>query len=621
MQPKLAIAQPSTQKPNATLETLERNIQTTFLRYGIMTKGQIAFPCSPCLVDHAMTIVEDLSTTLGCETTALELAELQQAMTQLVELEFAATPHSKLILDYEPLDDSDVGYSWSLSTLRLAPVVSGEVSLPCQQEYLDDAIAQLERLLTVKNDQLQLDQILDQRHSLETLISTGSQHPDTRLVIRYEPSEPGLTVNATIVQATDSTTNQSPISFAGRVMLPCVPSILEYAINLIQRLAKTLGCNASEPQLIHICQTLRDLVFREFHISPTSHLVIDYQPELVNGGYAWSFSSLSAPPFIRGEIRLPALPSMLADGIQFVDQLLEVLGNRPPQEQLTTWQQQLAPLVQQTFAVSPNSNVLIQYQSQQSCGGGITLHGGVNSPTIAEAYQQWVDTREAPLFGCHPDAKLMAIAADLGDPATAAVLDVGAGTGRNSFPLAQLGHPVTALEVAPVFVQELQIAAAEKQLPITVLLGDILNPNLQIQPGAFKLAIASEVIATHFRHSTQIRQLLANLCQEVQQNGLILVSAFLATEDYVPDDRVRELSQQRWSCIFTRQELTAAIAGLPLKLISDDLVYDFERENLPQEAFPPTGWFTNWATGRDLLPLQLHEQSWMNLHWLLFKRL
>jgi predicted RNA methylase len=42
----------------------------------------------------------------------------------------------------------------------------------------------------------------------------------------------------------------------------------------------------------------------------------------------------------------------------------------------------------------------------------------------------------------HPDAKVMAVAAQLGDAKMVKILDVGAGTGRNTFALAERGHPV-----------------------------------------------------------------------------------------------------------------------------------------------------------------------------------
>jgi 2-polyprenyl-3-methyl-5-hydroxy-6-metoxy-1,4-benzoquinol methylase len=61
--------------------------------------------------------------------------------------------------------------------------------------------------------------------------------------------------------------------------------------------------------------------------------------------------------------------------------------------------------------------------------------------TMEEHYNGWVDTRQPPLFGKFPDAKLVDLAATLGPAARVPVLDVGAGTGRNTLPMARVGHP------------------------------------------------------------------------------------------------------------------------------------------------------------------------------------
>ena len=54
----------------------------------------------------------------------------------------------------------------------------------------------------------------------------------------------------------------------------------------------------------------------------------------------------------------------------------------------------------------------------------------------------------------------------------ARVLDLGAGTGFLSLPLAALGYDVTALDVAPVMPQRLQARAERQDLRITAVLGD-----------------------------------------------------------------------------------------------------------------------------------------------------
>lgn len=45
--------------------------------------------------------------------------------------------------------------------------------------------------------------------------------------------------------------------------------------------------------------------------------------------------------------------------------------------------------------------------------------------TLEEAYHDWIATREPPLFGTEPDARVWALAGGASDPRTFRVLDIG----------------------------------------------------------------------------------------------------------------------------------------------------------------------------------------------------
>jgi 16S rRNA A1518/A1519 N6-dimethyltransferase RsmA/KsgA/DIM1 with predicted DNA glycosylase/AP lyase activity len=68
----------------------------------------------------------------------------------------------------------------------------------------------------------------------------------------------------------------------------------------------------------------------------------------------------------------------------------------------------------------------------------------------------------------YPDAKVLDIAAQLGDPVSAPILDVGAGTGRNTLPLARLGNPVDVVELTPEFTEQIQAVATAEGLAINI---------------------------------------------------------------------------------------------------------------------------------------------------------
>lgn len=53
-----------------------------------------------------------------------------------------------------------------------------------------------------------------------------------------------------------------------------------------------------------------------------------------------------------------------------------------------------------------------------------------------------------------------------------------------------------------------------------------------------------------------------------------------------------------YTTIFTPQELSAAASGLPVHLVSDDSVDEYELSHLPEGAWPPTSWYAEWVSGR-----------------------
>jgi hypothetical protein len=75
------------------------------------------------------------------------------------------------------------------------------------------------------------------------------------------------------------------------------------------------------------------------------------------------------------------------------------------------------------------------------------------------------------------------------------------------------------------------------------------------------------------------------------------------------------MSELMWCCDFTRRELEEAPEGLPYTCVSDESVFEFEHEHLDPAAWPPTGWFAEWAQGQDLVDHPA-EKSPQELRWL-----
>jgi SAM-dependent methyltransferase len=324
---------------------------------------------------------------------------------------------------------------------------------------------------------------------------------------------------------------------------------------------------------------------------------------------------------IKGEFSVPCVPAMLDEYLQLIENLLKTLGQTLTAENYENLKQLINKGIAEGYKLSPHARLLVSFLPADETRGlasGITINTKVLIESVADKYQQWPKIRQEPLFGSHPDAKVMAVAAQIGEAKSTTILDIGAGTGRNTIPLAKLGHSVDAIELTPAFAEKLTTEVTEQNLPVKVIQGDILEPLLRMKVANYKLAIASEVLS-HFRYSDQVRLFLAKMCDTLRSGGLLLFSAFLAVDDYEPDNFVREMSEVSWSYIITRKELKAAMEDLPLELVSDESVIEYEQQHLPTEAWPPTTWYVNWAMGKDLFPISKNPP--MELRWILLKRI
>lgn len=321
----------------------------------------------------------------------------------------------------------------------------------------------------------------------------------------------------------------------------------------------------------------------------------------------------------RGEVIMPSVPALLDHYMESLATLFETLGKTFSAQDLEKLSEILAEQLEEGFRASPHSNVVVRYQPEKSPSTGIVYHIAPAVSTVTDEYKYWVETREPPLFGKYPDAKVMNIAAQLGDPASVPILDVGAGTGRNTLPLARLGHAVDVVELTPEFTEQIQAAATAEGLAVNITQGDILDPLVQMRPTYYQLAVVAEVVS-HFRTLEELRLLLAKICEVLSPGGLLLLNSFLTVDDYEPDQLARQMSQVNWSSFMTKSELAAAMDQLPIEMLSDESQLEYERNHLPAEAWPPTGWFINWASGRDLFGFD-NVKPPMELRWLVFKRL
>lgn len=318
---------------------------------------------------------------------------------------------------------------------------------------------------------------------------------------------------------------------------------------------------------------------------------------------------------LTGEIVLPAVPGLLDEYVSMCDTVFAGLGKRFNDAELTHLRKVLEGQLAAAYEASHRSTIVISYTATT----GATLNYNVRAQwsTLSRAYENWLATREPPLFGSEPDARVWNLAAEAGDPAAHRVLEIGGGTGRNALALARRGHPVDVVEMTPKFAEILQGEAYQNSLDVRVIVRDVFSDADDLRDD-YQLMVLSEVL-TDFRSTEQLRSLFELAAQRLAPGGRLVFNAFLAHEGYQPDDAAREFCQQVYTSLFTRAEMSGAVAGLPLELRSDESVYDYEKAHLPEGSWPPTSWYANWVSGLDAFTMA-REDSPIELRWLVYER-
>jgi SAM-dependent methyltransferase len=318
---------------------------------------------------------------------------------------------------------------------------------------------------------------------------------------------------------------------------------------------------------------------------------------------------------VNGEITMPAVPSMIDEYVTMCDNVFAGVGRKFNDEELAHLRKVLEGQLAAAYSASARSTIVITYNAPI----GSSLHYEVNARwwTLADAYENWISTRQPPLFGTEPDARVWALANEAFDPRSHRVLEIGAGTGRNALALARRGHPVDVVEMTPKFADMIRVDAQKESLDVQVIVRDVFATKDDLRQD-YQLMALSEVVSD-FKDARQLRGLFELAAHCLASGGRLVFNIFLACRGYTPDAAAREFGAQEYTSIFTRHELSAATAGLPLDLIADDSVYEYEKANLPEGAWPPTSWYANWTSGLDIFPVE-RELSPIEMRWLVFEK-
>src|ERR1700729_159550 len=267
---------------------------------------------------------------------------------------------------------------------------------------------------------------------------------------------------------------------------------------------------------------------------------------------------------VTGQISLAAVPGMIDEYVKMCDTVFTGLGVRFTAEELARLTTVLEGQLAEAYRASPRSRIVISYDSP--IGRVLNYHVKTEWATIEGAYEYWVATREPPLFGIEPDARVWALAGETADPKSLWVLDIGAGTGRNTLALARRGHPVDAVEMTPKFADIIRAGAGRESLQVRVMDGDVFETMDGVRRD-YRLIILAEVVPD-FRSTGELRGIFELASDCLAPGGRLVFNAFLGHQGYTPDDAARELGHQCNTMIYTRDELNAASSQLPVELVA-----------------------------------------------------
>lgn len=328
----------------------------------------------------------------------------------------------------------------------------------------------------------------------------------------------------------------------------------------------------------------------------------------------------------NGQITLPAVPGMLDEYVSMCDKIFTALGRKFSDSERDHLRTLLAKELANAYAGSNRSSIVISYDAP--IGTMLNYFIKPEWTSLADTYDNWVATRKPPLFGTHPDARVWALSSqiiEIIDARSARILDIGAGTGRNALALARRGHPVDAVELTPKFAEILRAEAYKHLLPVQVIDRDIFDSMDDLHKN-YQLIVLSEV-TPDFRAPEQLRAVFELAAECLSPGGHLVFNVFMPRAEFVSDSAVRELwqairqlAQQVYTGLFTGEEIDGAAAGLPLRLMKNDSVYDYEKANLPAGEWPPTGWYADWVSGLDVFALP-RERSPIEMRWLVYRKI
>ena len=117
---------------------------------------------------------------------------------------------------------------------------------------------------------------------------------------------------------------------------------------------------------------------------------------------------------VKGEVTMPAVPGMIDVYVEMCDTLFAGVGREFTVEQRAHLRAVLEGQLAEAHAASQRSTIVISFDAP--VGTALNYHVNTQWWTVEGAYEDWVATRQPPLFGTEPDARVWALASEAADP-------------------------------------------------------------------------------------------------------------------------------------------------------------------------------------------------------------
>jgi SAM-dependent methyltransferase len=324
-----------------------------------------------------------------------------------------------------------------------------------------------------------------------------------------------------------------------------------------------------------------------------------------------------------GTLTFACLPEATELIVERLIAVVNGLGRQLGPETIAALRASVSKKTSKGYATSPHHRLIVKYASD---GSDPKLVNFEMSVIAADAYSAWSSSRAGQSqFGERPDAKAVAIARELG-LADLKILDVGAGTGRNAFPLAALGGAVDAVELNADFAKQAASLAAkitDANFPrkgsarqVNFITGDFLDARLRLPRAPYDFVLLAEVLSSHARDVSAVHAFLLRIRACLRPCGMALCSLFICDPPEALTALARQIGNHYLSCVFTERDIAHALEGTGLARVAQEPVAEFERAAALTGTWPPTPWFEDWAAGRNVFGLSKALPSPVALVWL-----